>query len=316
MHTDFLAIIGPTASGKTALSLAVAPRIDAEVVSMDSRQVYRGMDIGTAKADAEERAAVPHHGLDRVGPDEAYSAGRFAREARGWIREIRGRGRVPLLSGGTGFFLRALTDPIFREPPLDLERRRALRRWLLRQSASRLAGWVRVLDPERAEVAVAGGPQRLGRAIEVALLSGRPLSEWHRSGEPEGRPLVGPVVVLELPRQEMDRRIDARVDRMLEAGLVEEVRGLLDAGYVEADPGMSATGYRETIRYLRGEWTLERAADEIRRATRKYARRQLTWYRHQLPGGWVAVDAAAPLVDQARQVIGIWEAALEREEGG
>jgi tRNA dimethylallyltransferase len=316
MPKDFLAIVGPTASGKTSLSLAVAPRLDAEIVSMDSRQVYRGMDIGTAKVEAAGQASVPHHGLDRVRPDESYGAGRFAREARGWIGDIRARGRVPLLVGGTGFFLRALTDPIFREPPLDGERRRAIRRWLSRQSDDRLAAWVQALDPERAGVAVAGGPQRLGRALEVALLTGRPLSEWHRSGEPEAHALAGPVILLELPRAEMDRRIDARVDRMLEGGLVEEVQGLLDAGFTAADPGMSATGYREVVGYLQGEWTLEQAADEIRRATRRYARRQLTWFRHQLPGARVAIDATAPIEAQVSQVLAVWESAPEREDEG
>src|SRR5688572_1894757 len=149
MAADFLAIVGPTASGKTALSLAVARRIGAEIVSMDSRQVYRGMDVGTAKVDASIREAIPHHGLDLVDPDQSFNAGRFAREARPWIADIHARGRVPLLVGGTGFFLRALTEPIFREPPVDLERRDALRRWLGAQPSERLVRWVAVLDPER-----------------------------------------------------------------------------------------------------------------------------------------------------------------------
>ena len=170
----FLAIVGPTAAGKSELAVEVALRLEGEVVSLDSRQVYRRMDIGTAKLAPAERRGVPHHGLDLIDPDQAYSAGRFARDARRWIREIRERGRVPVLVGGTGFFLRALTAPIFREPPLDPARRRALRRWLGARPRAELERWTSALDPERAALAAAGGPQRMLRALEVALLSGRP----------------------------------------------------------------------------------------------------------------------------------------------
>jgi tRNA dimethylallyltransferase len=316
MAHDFLALLGPTASGKTALSLAVAERIGAEIVSLDSRQVYRGMDVGTAKVEAAARARVPHHGLDLVDPDESYSAGRFAREARRWIAGIRGRGRVPLLVGGTGFFLRALTEPIFREPPLERRRVAALRAWARRQPVERLARWVEELDPDRATVAAQGGRQRLARTLEVALLSGRPLSLWHRSAEPDGNPLAGPTVVLELPREEMDRRIDARVDAMLAAGLVEEVNALLSAGYSPSDPGMTATGYREIVRYLQGDWALERAREEMRRSTRRYARRQLTWFRNQIGPGVVRVDAAAPVEEQVDRVVAAWQVGPNQRRGG
>jgi tRNA dimethylallyltransferase len=316
MAADFLALVGPTASGKTTLSLAVAKRIAAEIVSMDSRQVYRGMGVGTAKVDEAGRREVPHHGLDRVDPDQRYSGGRFAREARRWIGEIRARGRVPLLVGGTGFFLRALTEPIFREPPLDPVRLEALRAWLRRQPREELERWVHALDLLRAGVAAEGGPQRLARTLEVTLLTGRPLSTWHREAGPEAEPLAGPVIVMVLAREELDRRIAGRVDAMLEAGLVAEVQGLLDRGYGPDAPGMTATGYREVVRYLRGEWTLEQAAAEIRRATRQYARRQLTWFRNQIPEGAVRIDATSPLDVQVEEVVAVWEAARQRYGGG
>ncbi len=277
-----LVITGPTASGKTALSLSLAERLEAEIVSADSRQVYRGMDIGTAKAAPDERALVPHHGLDLVDPDQRYSAGRFARDARGWIREIRGRGRLPLVVGGTGFFLKALTEPLFAEPQLDEQRRRELRLYLRRQPRARLETWVRHLDPARAPVAAAGGPQRLARTLEVALLTGRPLSAWHRATEPEGNPLSAMVVLVELPRREMDLRINRRVSRMIEAGWVEEVEALRAAGYGTDAPGMSAVGYREIIAFLDDRMSLEEAVDQIRRGTRRYARRQLTWFAERV----------------------------------
>ncbi len=311
----FLAITGATASGKTDLSLALARRMPVEIVSMDSRQVYRGMDIGTDKVDRKGRAGVRHHGLDLVDPDERYSAGRFGRDARAWIPDIEARGSLPLLVGGTGFFLRAVLDPVFREPALDPERRDRLRGWLEARSAEELERFVRLLDPPRAALAVEGGPQRMSRTLEVALLSGVPLSTWHREAPPDGAGLPGVVVVLELPREEMDRRIDDRVSRMVERGLVDEVRGLLASGYEDEDPGMSGTGYREIAAHLRREATLEEAMDRIRHNTRRYARRQLTWFRHQLPRDAVRIDATASLDDQLDTVIGALRGAGLVSEG-
>ncbi|MFQ5535913.1 MAG: tRNA (adenosine(37)-N6)-dimethylallyltransferase MiaA [Gemmatimonadota bacterium] len=303
----FLAITGPTASGKTALSLEVARRLGGEIISMDSRQVYTGMDIGTDKVSREEREAIPHFGVDLVDPSQRYSAGRFARDARRWMVEIEGRGRVPLLVGGTGFFLKALLEPIFAEPEMDPGRREALRGWLRGREAAELARWVRALDPERAPVAVEGGRQRMSRTLEVALLTGRPLSWWHRHAPPDGPPLPGVVVTLTLPREEMDRRIDARVERMVERGLVREVRNLLEAGFTPDDPGMSGTGYREMVPYIEGDCTLEEAVEEIRRNTRRYARRQLTWFRNQLPEDAVEVPATVPLQEQVARTLAAWE---------
>lgn len=306
---SFLAITGATATGKTALSLALARVVPVEIVSMDSRQVYRGMDVGTDKAPLADRAGIPHHGLDLVDPDRRYSAGQFARDARRWMGEIRDRGRVPLLVGGTGFFLRALMRPIFAEPPMDEERRRALRAYLRAQPRERLARWVRRLDPGRANLAVEGGPQRMSRTLEIVLLTGHPLSWWHRRAPADGEGAEGVVVVLELPRAEVDRRIDARVPRMIERGLVAEVRALLERGFGPDAPGMSATGYREIARHLEGECTLEEAVEEIRRSTRRYARRQLTWLRHQLPPNACRIDAAAPLETQVRLTLRAWDEA-------
>jgi tRNA dimethylallyltransferase len=303
---DFLAIVGPTASGKSELAVAVARRLGGEVVSLDSRQIYRGMDVGTAKLPLAERGGVPHHGFDLVDPDQSYSAGRFARDARRWIADIRGRGRVPVLAGGTGFFLRALTTPIFREPPLDPARRAALRDWLRGRDRGELERWARTLDPERAGLAAEGGPQRLQRTLEVALLSGRPLSWWHRQAPSEEEPLAGMIALLELPRAELDRRIAARVDAMLAAGLEREVRALLAAGYGPDDPGMSGVGYREVVARLAGEIDAAEAAERIRRATRAYARRQATWFRNQLPNGVVRVDGTATMAERVERVVDAW----------
>ena len=310
MTASFLAIVGPTASGKSDLAVAVARRLGGEVISMDSRQVYRGMDIGTAKIPERERDGIPHFGLDLAGPGEAYSAGRFARDARGRIAEIHRRGAVPILVGGTGFFLRALTQPIFEEPPLDSARQRALREWLCERPSEDLARWTRLLDPERAELARAGGKQRLSRTLEVALLTGRALSWWHRNAPAIEEPLSAAVALLELPREELDRRIEARVVRMFDAGLVEEVRGLLAQGWAPGDPGMTGVGYREIVALLEGEIGAEEAAERIRKATRAYARRQETWFRTQLPEPVVRVDGMASLEERVERVVGAWAAGL------
>lgn len=303
---DFLAIAGCTGAGKTALSLLAARELDAEIISMDSRQVYRGMDIGTAKATPREQALVPHHGLDIRDPGERYSAGDFGRDARRWIAAIRLRGRVPLLVGGTGFFLRVLTDPIFREPPLDPGRRAALEAVLESLPRPELERWVRVLDPERAPVAVAGGCRRMLRTLSVTLLTGQRLSWWHVRHPTEGKPLVGVVCRLRLPAEVLGRRIERRVRDMLAAGFLDEVAGLLHAGHTPDDPGMNGVGYREMAGHLAGGITLDEAVERTCRATRRYAKRQRTWFRHQLGEGVVDVEGTAPLEAQAATVVNAW----------
>jgi tRNA dimethylallyltransferase len=310
---DALAIVGPTASGKTSLSLDVARLLDGEIISMDSRQVYRGMEIGTAKATAAQREAVPHHGLDVADPDERFGAGRFTRLAREAIADISARGRVPMLVGGTGFFLRALTHPIFREPELDPARRAALDAFLEGLDTAALHAWLARLDAESAERLKGwGGRQRLIRALELPLLTGRPLSWWHRAAPPEAPPLRPLAVVLDPPREALLAAIDRRVDGMAAAGLEAEVRCLLEAGYGAGDPGMKTTGYMELIPALRGEIPIAEALDAVKRNTRAYAKRQLTWFRHQLPPGAHWLDASRPRAELAEEVARLWR---ERESG-
>lgn len=309
MKPRALALTGPTTSGKTTLSLALAHELHAEIISMDSRQVYRGMDIGTDKVTADERRGIPHFGLDLVDPDEPFNAGRWARAAHRWITQIEQRHHLPLLVGGTGFFLRALLEPLFREPEFDPQRRRELQGWLAARPQGVLEDWVRQLDPARAELAIQGGRQRLSRTLEVALLTGRPLSQWHAEGEVECRPVECVVVVLELDRAELDRRIDARVGRMVERGFLDEVRTLMAQGYEEDAPGMTGTGYREAVQVLRGQLHLDEALERMRRQTRQYARRQMTWVRNQLPDA-LRVDALRPLHEQVAIIAEHWRSAV------
>lgn len=305
-----LALVGPTACGKTELALRIAHRLDGEIVSMDSRQVYRGLDIGTAKPTPDQRRQVPHHGLDLVEPGERYSAGRFARDARRWIDQIRARGRVPILEGGTGFFLRALTEPFFEEPSMPASAREELRAYLAGQPATELRRWLQVLDPESEQaLAGGGGRQRMARALEVALLSGRALHWWHEHQPPAGAPVRVMVFVLSLPRDRLYMNIDARVHIMLEAGLLAEVRELLARGHHPGEPGMSAVGYPEMAAHLRGERSLDDAVDAVQRATRRYARRQLTWFRNQLPPSATWLDGTRPAEDLTEEVLARWQAA-------
>lgn len=287
MDDPVLFVTGSTASGKSALAIALARLLDGEVISADSRQVYQGMDIGTAKPTAAERQGVPHHGFDLVSPAERYSAGRFARDARRWIVGIRDRGRTPIVAGGTGFFLGALTRPLFEEPELGHLERSRIRSVLAGKPVEELRRWVEALEPASTALDLegrgGGGRQRLIRAIEVALLTGKPLRWWHRNAPARDPAVPAVTVVLCMPRAELYRRIDERVDAMVAAGWVDEVRRLLQRGFDEGAPGMTATGYSSMLAHVRGEIPLEEAIARTRRQTRQYARRQLTWMRNQLP---------------------------------
>jgi tRNA dimethylallyltransferase len=288
---EAIVITGPTGTGKSALAVEVAERLNGAIVSTDSRQIYRHMDIGTAKPSAASRRRVPHYGLDLLDPDESYSAGRFARDAWRWIEEIGERGKVPVVVGGTGFFIRALLEPLGPEPELTPERLMPVRRFLSNLPVDELHRWLRRLDPQRAEqLSGEGGRQRLGRSLEVVLLSGRRHSWW--LGRPAlTAPLAACVFCLVLPREELNRRIDERFDRMMKEGLVDEVRGLLERFAADA-PGLNSVGYAELIAHLGGAYSLEVAVEAAKRSTRRYARRQSTWFRHQLPDDttWLAAD--------------------------
>jgi tRNA dimethylallyltransferase len=305
---EALAIVGPTASGKTALSIEVARRLDGEIISMDSRSVFRGMDIGTAKPTPEEQGGIPHWGIDIAEPSERFNAARWADYAREKIAEIRARGRVPMLVGGTGFFLRALTHPIFQEPELDPDRRKRLHAWMDRQTDEELHRWLTALDPESAErLRGWGGRQRLMRSLEVPLLTGRTLPWWHRNSPPAQAPVPVLPFVLQVPKERLFPAIDRRVTEMVEAGLIDEVRGLV-AMYGEAAPGLNAHAYIELFPYFRGERTLDEALELARKNTRAYTKRQLTWFRTQLPEGAVWLEATRPRAELADEIVETWRA--------
>lgn len=276
-HSLLIVIVGPTAVGKTHLSLRLAQDFDGEIVSADSRQVYRGMDIGTAKPTPEERALVPHHLIDVVAPDEPFSLAQYQKLAYQAIGAILARGRVPFLVGGTGQYVRAVVEGwgIPRVPPNE-----QLRAELFRQAEVEgpwaLHARLREVDPAAAERIDPSNVRRVVRALEVYLETGQPITELQRKKPPPYRILQ---IGLTMERQELYRRIDERVDRMIEEGLVEEVRGLVERGYSYDLPSMSGLGYQQIGMYLRGLVSLEEAVQLIKHHTRRFVRHQYNWFR-------------------------------------
>ena len=281
-----LAIVGPTAVGKSALALELAGPLGGEIVNADALQVYRGLDIGTAKPSAEDCRRVPHHLLDILDPREAFSAGEFARRARQAIEEIRGRGRLPILVGGSGLYLRALVEGISPIPPIDPGLREELRRRFDREGLEGLRADLERLDPETAERLAPRDSQRHLRALEVVLGTGRPLSSWTGRAPVGGGSVEAVWIGLTAPRGLLYDRLAVRVGRMLADGWVDEVRRLLASGLTPSAPAFQAIGYRELAGHLAGEATLEEAKERIVRATRQYAKRQMTWFRRQSGVEW------------------------------
>ena len=276
-QSPLVVIVGPTAVGKTHLALRLAGEVGAEIVSADSRQVYRGMDVGTDKPTAEERQRVPHHLVDIVNPDEEFTLARYQDLAYAAIDDVLARGKVPFLVGGTGLYIKAVMEGwnIPRVRPNE-----ALRTELYQEAEVKggeaLHARLHQVDPVAAEKIDPRNVRRVIRALEVYLETGRPISELQRRRPPPYRVLQ---IGLTMARAALYRRIDQRVDRMIERGLVEEVRGLVEQGYGYELPAMSGLGYRQIGCYLRGEISLEEAIRLIKRDTRRFVRQQYNWFR-------------------------------------
>ncbi len=299
---ETLVIVGPTGIGKTAVALELARTWSMEVISADSRQVYRRLDVATAKPTPRERQRVPHHLLDLVAPGERYSAGRFAVDAAAAVDAVRARGRTPVVVGGTGLYIKALVAGLFAEPPLDRPQRERIERVTGGMPHADLVRWASRLDPGYGG---GGGRQRAIRAIEVSLLTGRPLSWWQRSAAIAGR--VTPWFVrLTAPRAVLHQRIRTRVDEMMRRGLVEEVAAVLADGAPPFGPGLDAIGVREVVAMLGGTLPRELLATAIATATRQYAKRQETWFRHQLGDDVLVLDATRAPEKLAAEIAAAW----------
>ncbi|MDT5158470.1 MAG: tRNA dimethylallyltransferase [Acidobacteriota bacterium] len=283
-----IAVVGPTASGKSELGIALALRSNGEIINCDSVQVYREIEIATAKVPHRERRGVPHHLLDFLPPELMYTAADWARDALSKIDEIEARGRTALLVGGSGFYLRALREPFFEAPPTDADLRARLVALRERRGAEHLHRILRRLDPERAARLSPRDWSRVQRALELRLQTGVKLSvrmNQRPSPAPQSERLR--VFALSPPRAELFRRINLRAEAHFRAGLVEEVRDLLARGVPADGSALGAHGYRRVVEYLRGLRTLESAVEQTKLDVRHYAKRQLTWFRREPGVEWV-----------------------------
>ena len=298
-------IAGPTATGKTALAMALAERLHGEIVSADSRQIYQGMDIGTAKPTPEQRARVPHHLLDIVPPDAPYSLAEYQADAQAAIAGIHTRGHLPLLVGGTGLYIRAVVDQLaIPTVPPDWELRRALEAQASVEGAAALHARLAALDPASAARIAPANLRRVIRALEVCRATGQPFSVQQGARPSPYRALL---LGLTCERSMLYERADRRVDAMLAAGLVEEVRGLVAHGYDWRLPAMTSLGYGEIGAYLRGEVTLAAAIERLKYNTHRYIRRQSTWFRPDALIRWLDC-AASDLEAAALAIVEAWRA--------
>jgi tRNA dimethylallyltransferase len=296
-ETPLIAIVGPTASGKTAAGVALAELLGGEIVSADAVAVYRHLDIGAAKPDAEERAQARFHLIDVADPDEDYTLADFERQANAAIADIRSRGRVPLLVGGTGLYVRAVTATLTVPNVAPQEEFRAAL-WEQVDTHGAPALWQRLaaLDPAAAEKILPGDARRVIRALEVYEVTGQPLSSFHTPEGVRGVPRPNTVLLaLTRDREELYRRIEARVDAMMAAGFLDEVRGLLASGYGPDLKSMQSLGYRHLARHLTEGASLEDMVAELKRDTRRFAKRQLSWFRAD-PNvrAWIQIEGDTP----------------------
>ncbi len=310
-------IIGPTASGKTALSVAVANKLDAEIVSADSIQVYKGLDIGSAKPNEKERLAVRHHLIDAIDiTDAEFSVAGFRRMADLCIEDIRSRGKIPLIVGGTGLYINALTYPLnFTKTGADKQ----LREDLHRQEEANpgiLYETLREVDPRSFERLHKNDQKRIIRALEVYYKTGRALSDYGNdfSNSNGLECIYSPIIVgLTMPRELLYQRINARVDEMLNSGLVEEVKALL--GYERSLPALQGLGYKQILAYLHGECSLADAVEDIKRNTRRFAKRQITWFKRDKRIFWFDITEYESNEILAESVMELLQSKLYMEEG-
>lgn len=299
-----IVISGPTGVGKSDTAIAVALEAGGEIVNYDSIQIYRGFDIGSAKPSSEQRRAVPHHLFDIAEADESFHAAAFAEAAREACAAIRRDGKVPILTGGTGFYLRALLAGLPEMPPADAAIRERLRNISrFPRGRERLHRWLVTVDPGSGRRIAAADRHRLERALEVYLVSGRPISSWRPPTALSDERIRACKFALTLERGRLNARIDARVDAMYAAGLIEETDRLLVRYPPHCRP-YGAIGYREALRFLGGELSREAAIAETKRRTKAYAKRQMTWLRGERGVHWI--DAEAGPGAAAERILAVW----------
>lgn len=284
-------ILGPTGVGKTQASLKLADILNGEIVSFDSRQIYKFMDIGTAKPTEEQRERIPHHLIDMVSPKESFTAADFSIKAREAIREIAGRKKQAIAVGGSGLYLKALIEGFFQGPRPDKKIRERLLGEAQKLGGPHLFNRLGKVDPEAAKRIHPHDLVRIIRALEVYEATGKPISLWQREGDYQPFPMKFVKIGLNLPRERLYRRIDARVQEMMAQGLLEEVKGLRRKGFSPGLKALRTVGYQELFAYLDGKMDLVTATEKIKQNTRQYAKRQLTWFRKDKEITWLDADA-------------------------
>ncbi|CCW34292.1 tRNA isopentenyltransferase MiaA [Chthonomonas calidirosea] len=291
MDRPIIVITGPTAVGKTDVAMALAERVAGEIVNADSMQVYIGMDIGTAKPTPDQRQRIPFHLIDIVPPDYPFSVAEWKERALAAIADITARGKQAILCGGTGMYLRALLeDWNLAGTPRDPKLREQLHHEAQQQGRASLHARLQEVDPETAARLHPNDLVRVVRALEVYYLTGKPLSEWQRVNKAEARPLQARQFILTMPRPLLYQRIEQRVEAMLAAGWEEEVRQLLAQGYSPNLTSMQSLGYHELVCYITGKITREQAVELIKQNTRRFAKRQLTWFRAVPCAEWLSIE--------------------------
>lgn len=294
MKRPLIVIGGPTACGKTGFSIKLAKKIGGEIISADSMQVYRYMDIGTAKVTQEEADGVPHYLIDEFDPDAEYNVMLFQEKAKAYMEQIWAKGKIPILVGGTGFYINALLyDTDFTETENNTAFREECYRLAKEQGAEVLYERLRQIDPEYAAGIHANNVKRVTRALEYHHLTGEKFSAHNAAQKEKDTPYQAAVILLTMERERLYARIEARIDQMLEQGLLEEVKGLLDRGYAPDLVSMQGIGYKEFVPYFNGTCTLEEAVTQLKTNTRHFAKRQLTWFRRQIDGLWIDMGKAS-----------------------
>jgi len=299
-----IVVCGPTAVGKTALGIELAAAVGGEIISADSMQVYRGMDIGTAKPTTAERAAVRHHLIDVLDPDESFDAAQFARMGRQVAHELHGRRKVPVIVGGTGLYIKALLAGIFRSGPGAPEVRRRLRAEAEAQGLAALHARLGACDPETARRIHPNDAVRILRALEVFEAAGRPLSQLQREHRFRDTPFTALKIGLSTEREELYQRIDRRVEAMVAAGLEAEVRSLLEKGYGPELKPMQSIGYSHMAALIDGSVSRQECLRTLKRDTRRFAKRQLTWFRADPQIIWFAPGQSGEVIELTRGFLG------------
>lgn len=288
MKKPLVIIAGPTACGKTDTSIMLAKKINGEIISADSMQVYKLMDIGTAKVTPEEMDGVKHYLIDELMPDEEFNAMIFQQKAKKYIKEIYSKGKIPIIVGGTGFYINALVyDNSFMSTNNDLSIRNKLMEEVEAKGEEFVYEKLKAIDPEYASIVHHNNVKRVVRAIEYYCQTGQKMSQHNLEAKQRKSPYDVSFVVINMEREKLYERINLRVDLMVKNGLLDEVKGLLDRGYSTDLISMQGLGYKEFVPYFNGEISLEAAIEELKQKTRHFAKRQLTWFRRQSKGLWI-----------------------------